>query len=132
MEVKPALALPEEREGTGIEMIASLLTIPAVPTHVHPTCLLCGTIAARVHSHSCYKVADLPCGGQPVRLVVEVRTYFCDVPDCARKIFVERLTPFIEPRVTQRLFQTVQTNGLARGGRLGVRLSGRLSIQTAG
>jgi predicted transcriptional regulator len=49
---------------------------------------------------------------------------------CARKVFVERLVPFVEPwaRVTQRLFQIVQVIGLATGGRLGVRVTERLGI----
>src|SRR5262249_1842774 len=47
---------------------------------------------------------------------------------CARKIFVERLTPFAQPRarVTQRLYQIVQVIGLATGGRVGVRVTNRL------
>jgi transposase len=66
-------------------------------------------------------------------LLVQVRKCFCDVPACARKIFVERLTPFVEPmaRVTQRLYQIVQIIGLATGGRLGVRVTDRLGIQTS-
>jgi hypothetical protein len=31
-----------------------------------------------------------------VRLLVQVRKFFCDVTACARKIFAERLTPFVE------------------------------------
>ena len=61
-----------------------------------------------------------------------MRKYFCDVTTCVRKIFVERLTSFVEPwaRVTQRLYQIVQIIGLATGGRLGVRVTDRLGIQT--
>ncbi|HEY6411501.1 MAG TPA: transposase, partial [Ktedonobacteraceae bacterium] len=77
-------------------------------------------------------VTDLPCGGQQVRLLVEVRKCFCEMSSCARKIFVERLTPFVEPwgRVTRRLYQIVQVLGLATGGRPGVRVTDRLGIQT--
>jgi transposase len=55
------------------------------------------------------------------------------VPDCARKIFLERLTPFVEPwaRVTRRLYQIVQILGLATGGRLGIRVTDRLGIETS-
>ena len=61
------------------------------------------------------------------------RKYFCDVTTCARKIFVERLTPFAQPwaRVTLRLYQIVQVIGLATGGRLGVRVTDRMNIQTS-
>ena len=41
--------------------------------------------------------------------------------------------PLFEPkaRVTQRLYQIVQILGLATGGRLGVRVTDRLGIQTS-
>jgi transposase len=46
---------------------------------------------------------------------------------------VERLVPFVEPwaRVTRRLYQIVQIIGLATGGRLGIRVTDRLGIQTS-
>jgi transposase len=133
MKVKPVLALPEGLEVTNIEMVDEVLTITAVSTQVHPCCPLCGTPAWRVHSRYTRQVTDLPCSGQQVLLLVQVRKCFCKVPDCARKIFVERLTPFVEPwaRVTQRLYQIVQILGLATGGRLGIRVTDRLGIQTS-
>ncbi len=132
MEVKLALALPEGLEVTDIEVMDEVLTITAVSTQVRPVCPLCGMPALRVHSRYTRQVADLPCGGQQVRLLLQVCKYFCDVRTCARKIFVERLTPFIEPfaRVTRRLYQIVQIIGLATGGRLGVRGTDRLGIPT--
>ena len=133
MEMKPALALPEGLEVTALEVMENVLTISAVSTQVHPTCPLCGMPAVRVHSRYTRQVADLPCGGQQVRLRLQVRKYFCDVLTCARKVFVERLTPFVEPwaRVTQRLYQIVQVIGLATGGKLGVRVTDRLGILTS-
>ena len=132
MEVKPMLALPDELDIAGIEMSDEGLTITAFSKQVRPCCPRCGTPALRVHSRYTRTIADLPCSGQQVRLLVGVRRYFCDVPTCQRKIFAERLTPFVEPRarVTQRLYQIVQIIGLATGGRLGVRVTDRLAIQT--
>jgi transposase len=132
MKVKPVLALPEGLEVTDIEIIDEVLTIMAVSTQVHPCCPLCGTPASRVHSRYTRQITDLPCSGQQVRLLVQVRKCFCKVPDCARKIFMERITPFVEPwaRVTRRLYQIVQILGLATGGRLGIRVTDRLGIQT--
>ena len=71
-----------------------------------------------------------PSAGQPVRLLLTVHKFFRDVPTCARKIFVERLTSFVEPwaRVTQRLYQIAQIIGLATGGRLGVRVTDRFHL----
>ena len=132
MEVQPALALPNGLEVIGIEMRNEVLTITAASTQTRPYCPLCSAPASRVHSCYCRQIADLPCSGQPVRLFVQVRKCFCEVPTCARKIFTERLTPFVEPwaRVTRRLYQIVQVIGLATGGRLGVRVTDRLGIQT--
>lgn len=132
MDVQPALALPNGLEVIGIEMIDTVLTITAVSTQMCPCCPLCGAPASRVHSRYTRQVADLPCGGQQVRLQLQVRKCFCEVSTCARKIFVEHLTPFVEPwaRVTRRLYQIVQVIGLATGGRLGVRVTNRLGIQT--
>lgn len=133
MEVQPALALPNGLEVTGIEMRDKVLTITAISTQMCPCCPLCGTPALRVHSRYTRRLADLPCSGQQVRLQVEVRKCFCEMSTCARKIFAERLTPFVEPwgRVTRRLYQIVQVVGLATGGRLGVRVTDRLGIETS-
>jgi len=68
-----------------------------------------------------------------VRFQLSVRKFFCDESTCPRKIFTERLAPFVAPRarVTARLFQLVQIIGLATGGRLGVRVTDRMGIQTS-
>src|SRR5256885_15931405 len=73
-----------------------------------------------------------PAQGRKSRLLVQVRKFFCDVTTCARKIFVERISPFVEPwaRVTTRLSQSVQVIGFATGGMLGARVTDRLGIQT--
>lgn len=133
MDVQPALALPDGLDVRGIEMIDTVLTITAVSTQLCPCCPLCGTPASRVHSRYTRKLTDLPCGGQQVRMQVEVRKCFCEGSACAQKIFVERLMPFVDSfgRVTRRLYQIVQIIGLATGGRLGVRVTDRLSIQTS-
>jgi transposase len=133
MEVQAQLALPEELEVTEIEMLDEVFTITAHCTRKHPCCPLCGTPAERFHSSYIRRITDLPSGGKRVCLRVLVRKCFCDVSTCARKIFAERLTPFVEPlaRVTVRLFQVVQALGLATGGMLGARLAERLGIRTS-
>jgi transposase len=112
------LALPEELEVREIKVIDDILTITALSTRKRPCCPLCGTPAERFHSHYTRRIADLPCGGQRVCLLIQVRKCFCDVATCARKILAERLVPFVEPlaRVTARLFQIVQAIGFATGG----------------
>jgi transposase len=132
IEVKPVLALPEGFHLVGLDRIDGILTVTIVSTQLSPCCPLCGKTATRMHSCYTRHAADLPCGGQSVRLLIQARKYFCEETTCARKIFVERLTPFIDPRarVTRRLFQIVQVIGLATGGRLGVRVTDRLGIHT--
>jgi hypothetical protein len=73
-----------------------------------------------------------PAQGRKSRLLVQVRKFFCDVTTCERKIFVERISPFVEPwaLVTTRLSQSVQVIGFATGGMLGARVTDRLGIQT--
>lgn len=133
MEANPTLALPDGLEFIALEKRDEVLIMTIASVQVSPCCPLCGTPSTRVHSSYQRQVADLPCGGQQVRLLLHVRKCFCEVNTCQRKIFAERITPFVAPwvRVTQRLFQIVQTLGLATGGRLGVRVTDRLSIQTS-
>ncbi len=132
-EVQPVLALPEGFHVMGLEKRDEVLTVTLVSLQASPSCPLCGKAASRVHSNYTRRVADLPCGGQSIRLFIQVRKYFCEESTCPRKIFAERLTPFVEPfaRVTKRLYQIVQIIGLAIGGRLGVRVTDRLGIQTS-
>src|SRR5579859_5667815 len=131
MKVLAPLALPEELEVTEIEMIDDVFIITAHSRRKYPCCPLCGTPAQRVHSRYLRRITDLPSGGKRICLHVLVRKCFCDVSTCMRKIFAERLTPFVEPlaRVTVRLFHVVQALGLATGGMLGARLAERLGIK---
>jgi len=133
MEVKLALALPDGLELVACETMDGVLTIIIISTQEFPCCPRCHQPATRVHSRYTRQVADLPCGGQHLSLLLHVRKFFCEETTCTQKIFLERLTPFLKPwaRVTLRLFQIVQTLGLATGGRLGVRVTERLSIQTS-
>lgn len=132
-EVPAPLALPEDLEVTEFEIIDDVFTVTVHSTRKYPCCPLCGSPAQRFHSRYLRRITDLPSGGKRVCLQVLVRKCFCDVSTCARKIFAERLTPFVEPlaRVTARLFQAVQAIGLATGGMLGARLAERLGIKTS-
>ncbi len=132
MPIIPLLALPLGFEVTAFSRQEETLCVSLLSTQACSRCPLCGSAATRIHSRYQRKLADLPSTGQPVRFLLSVRKFFCDVSTCPRKIFTERLAPFVAPRarVTQRLFQIVQVIGLATGGRLGVRVTDRLGIQT--
>ena len=53
-------------------------------------CPGCGAISARIHSRHRRRLADLPIGNRPVRLVVLARRFHCDAILCGRRIFAER------------------------------------------
>ena len=131
--MKSFFDLPEELEVVSSDVAEKVITLTAVSTQTAPCCPLCGTSASRIHSQYTRQLTDMPCAGQRVRLILHVRKFFCDETTCARKIFTERLAPFIQPwaRVTTRLFQAVETIGLATSGMLGMRLGDRLGIRTS-
>src|SRR5690242_6632294 len=125
-------ALPSGLEITSCIKLEGRLSISLLSTQPSSACPLCGTAATRIHSRYQRKLADLPCAGQPVSFQLSVRKFFCDESTCPRKIFTERLAPFVAPnaRMTARLFQVLQTLSLATGGRLGRRVTDRMGIQT--
>src|ERR1700733_5460242 len=81
-------------------------------------CPICGEESNRVHSRYHRALADLPCFGKAVRLVVMVRRFFCTKPQCPRRIFSERLLGFARPysRATDRLREAHESIGSALGG----------------
>src|SRR5438876_6189052 len=104
-----------------------------VSTNVRSCCPLCFCPAERRHSQYTRLVADLPCTGFRVQLILHVRKFFCDSVDCARKIFTERLPAFVKPwaRVTVRLRQALEAVGIATCGEVGTRLAERLALPTS-
>src|SRR5215212_5440263 len=54
-------------------------------------CPLCGMSTARIHSGYTRTVLDLPWAGVLVQLRLRVHKFFCDVPECPRTVFTERL-----------------------------------------
>jgi transposase len=58
-------------------------TLPEMP------CPDCRQPSSRVHSRYTRTLADLPCQERAVRLLIQVRRFFCDGPACTRKTFAE-------------------------------------------
>ncbi len=133
MSIIPLFALPSGLEITAYSSQEGTLYVSLLSKRPSSPCPLCGSAATRIHSRYQRKLTDLPSAGQPVRFLLTVRKFFCEVPTCPRKIEASRLAPFVAPRarVTARLFQLVQIIGLATGGRLGVRVTDRIGIQTS-
>jgi transposase len=59
-------------------------------------CSCCGSRAEHVHSRYTRLLHDLPTSGQPVRLLVQVRRFFCQNLACPRKTFAEPLCKVLE------------------------------------
>jgi transposase len=133
MEVSSLLFLPEGLRIEWIEPQAIGLSVGVSSTRASSFCPLCAQASSHVHSQYQRILHDVPSGGRKIILHLCVRKFFCRNPDCGRKIFTERLPAFVEPwaRVTNRLFEAVQTVGLATSGELGARLSDRLGIHTS-
>ncbi len=133
MNLEAILGLPEGLEVVSGDVTDQVITLTVVSTQQKPCCPLCGRSASRVHSHYRRQLTDMSCAGRRVRFLLHVRKFFCDEQSCVRKIFTERLDPFIHPwaRVTTRLFQAAQQIGLATSGMLGARLGKRLGMQTS-
>src|SRR3989440_7702976 len=133
MSSSPFLPLPTGLEIVTIETVDDLLKVQVASTKQRAFCPLCFCPSERRHSHYTRVVADLPCAGLRVQLLLHVRRFFCDKTDCIRKIFTERLPAFVLPwaRLTVRLCEALQSLGLATCGELGTRLAQRLAIQTS-
>ncbi|WP_201389622.1 ISL3 family transposase [Ktedonobacter sp. SOSP1-85] len=133
MEVPSLLSLPE---GLCIEWIhpqGTDLSVGVVSVRPSSCCPLCAQASSQVHSQYQRTLRDVPCGGRSVVLRLSVRKFFCRNPDCPRRIFTERLPPFVQPhaQVTTRLFEAAQAIGLATSGELGTRLAGLIGIHTS-
>jgi transposase len=96
-------------------------------------CPSCGTWSEAVHSHYPRTIADLPWGGQAVRLCLRVRKFYCRQPACTRRVFAERLPHLVAPyaRRTARLDSVLSLLAFALGGEPGARLAGRLGMPTS-
>ncbi len=129
-------------------LLSSVLHLPAglTITSVHPSatelvvglachtpsmpCPECHQLSTRIHGNYQRTVADLPCAGRNVILMLTVRKFVCSIPTCPRKIFTERLSGLVQSyaRMTSRLIALVQALGLGAGGQLGTRLADRVGI----
>jgi transposase len=103
------------------------LTVTSIQSE--PRCPQCCQAATRMHSRYGRALADLPWADLPVRLQLQVRKFFCDTRDCARRIFTERLPRVVAPwaRRTTRLAARQRHTGLAVGGAAGARLNTHLA-----
>ncbi len=106
------------------------LTIVISSTEASTMCTSCGTMATHVHSRYQRRISDVPVSGYPVKLLVEVRRFFCRNSSCPRKTFAEAFLPLAKrfAQRTNRLQTALQDLGLALGAEAGAHLGARLGL----
>lgn len=99
-------------------IVDDVFRIDVVATAEESICPLCAEVATHVRSYYTRVVDDVPCAGHRVQLILHVRKFRCDTPTCPRKVFAERLGPFLEAwaHKTTRLRKAVEAIGLATCG----------------
>ena len=106
------------------------LTLGALVTTPTASCPTCAQPARRLHSRSRRTLADLPWAALPVRLSLQVRRFFCDIPSCGRQTFTERVPTVARPyaHTTTRASQAQCDTGLVLGGAAGARQLARQGL----
>jgi transposase len=112
---------------------ANTITLVVQTTCPEMVCPTCGHRSSRILSHYRRTLADLPWHGLPVRLQLSCHKFFCDRPDCSRRIFTERLPGIVRrhARRTERLAQALLLVGCALGGEAGARLVAVLGMSVS-
>jgi transposase len=133
IEASSLFSLPDGLELTSMVVVGNVLTIHVMATAKSRPCPLCTQQATHIRSYYTRLVADVPCAGRQVQLILHVRKFRCDTASCPRKIFTERLGSFVEAwaRKTTRLRQAIEAIGLATCGEGGARLADRLAMTTS-
>lgn len=124
------LGLPSSMRLERIEVAEQVLVLSLSLDTSEATCPLCQQAASRVHSHYVRTLQDLPCVGKILRLLVQVRRFFCENPACHRKIFAERLPDLtsVYARRTTRAISALSEIGFALGGKAGATVSAFLGL----
>ena len=65
------------------------LVLHLMPIQAGVACPLCGVRSRRIDSRYRCRALDLPWFSWPVQLIIQARRFFCDSPECERRIFVE-------------------------------------------
>ncbi len=133
MEGSPFLPLSEGLHIERVTTCANELLVSVISSSPTACCPLCNIQAARIHSRYTRRVADLPCAGRHVILLLTVRKFFCPNPICPRKIFAEQFPDLVPSyaRLTTRLREALVALGLATSGEVASRLAPRLGMQVA-
>ena len=96
-------------------------------------CPQCQQVSRKVHSRYRRTLAGLPLSGLAVQLICQVKKFFCPNQECSQRIFVERLTEVAEvfARRTRRLDKIICSLAFYVGGRVGAKITEKLSIEVS-
>jgi transposase len=111
-----------------VEDLGDAVRITARTRTASLACRGCGAVSARVHDRYLRRLADLACGGRPVRIDLEVCRFCCANPVCPVATFAEQvpgLTAWYQRR-TAGLRGLLEKVALALAGRAGARLTAAL------
>jgi transposase len=119
---------------TALRITPQGLELAAEPTADDACCPACGHRCTRVHTRHRRVVRDLPACGRPVILNLHLRRFFCDLSDCPRRTFVERIPGVARShaRRSLRLTAALQEIVFAAGGEAGSRLAMELGMPSSG
>jgi len=97
-------------------------------------CPNCQQWSHSIHSRYVRHLADLPWGGVPVQIELEVRRFRCSTPNCRHHYFTERVPEMAIPhrRRTNRLQEWFSSLSLAFGGEPTSRAIKRLGLSISG
>jgi len=127
MRINPARFLPHLKglRFDRVEIAEGHITLTVTAVRATAACPLCQRRSTTVRSTYTRTVADLPWAGMTVSLQVQTRRFACPVDSCARKIFCERLTPFVAVygRRTHNVRAALRRIVRALGGKAGARLA---------
>ena len=101
------------------------LTIVIAPTRRRVPCPQCHQKSVRRHSQYTRTLVDLPWGGRPVRIRLQVRRFHCRNRACPRRVFAERFLKLaaVKARRTHAQRAALAEFGFALGGAPGERLA---------
>lgn len=113
---------------------AGEIVITLVMTAPIAQCPNCQQWSQSIHSRYVRHLSDLPWGGIPVRIDLQVRRFRCSTPDCCHHYFTERVPEIALPyrRCTNRFQDWLSTLALAFGGEPAARALGNLGFQVSG
>lgn len=97
-------------------------------------CPSCRQGSSYIHSRYVRHLSDLPWGGVPVRVELQVRRFRYSTPNCHHHYFTERVPEVAPPyrRCTNRFQDWLSTLALAFGGEPTARVLAHLGLQVSG